>query len=448
MAPLTPTNPLMETAEPRPLPLSTRFAFWSVAVLLLINVNHFLHMTVGTGRLATLALAACCTFLCLVIRSPLRQVLGLPGFMLLAALASYLFIGLSAALVTEAIWYAMDPAFPLRIGFAALIVVATALGAFVTSRRVGVDRLLKGVLVILSITCALILATPLLLEHIYTMPFRFADRQFQALYRYMGTFTSPTLAGTACCYTVVLALSFLKNSRHRTYPIVGLILGIAGGILTLSRTAIVTLGVIFVLFLWLSRPRSRQNQSFVPRQGILLGTGILSLLFVGLLNTPHGEYFERLLWSVNIDGAKDVRFQQIWPIALSQIAESPVFGHGLMRFHFLEGAPLCRLGLVCGSHNSYLMLWGEAGIIPLLLFLLGIGLLLSTSLTLPQSLATNVVTGWTVVFALACVARDGVPYFSWHNFILGLSCALAMQARRESQGLRSDPQSTSAPTKP
>lgn len=437
----------METAELRPLPLSTRFAFWSVAVLSLINVNHFLNMTVGTGRLATLALAVCCTFLCLVVRSSLRRVLGLPGLMFLAAVASYLFIGLSAALVTEAIWYAVDPAFPFRLGLAALIVVATAFGAFVTSRRVGVDRLLKGVLVILSITCTLILATPLLLEHIYTLPPRLIDRQSEALSRYMGPFTSPTMAGTVCCYTAVLALSFLKNSQRRTYPMAALILGAAGGILTLSRTAIVTLGGIFVLFLWFSRPRSRQNQSFVPRRGILLGMGVSILLFIGFLNTPHGEYFERLLWSVNIDGPKDVRLQ-IWPIALSQIAESPVFGHGLMRFHFLEGAPPCRLGLVCGSHSSYLMLWGEAGIIPLLLFLLVIGSLLSTSLTLPQSLATNVVTGWTVVFALACAARDGAPYFPWHNFILGLSCALAMQARRESQGRRSDPQSTSAPTKP
>lgn len=437
----------MDTAESRPLPLSTRFAFWSAAVLSLINVNHFLNMTVGTGRFATLALAVCCTFLCLVVRFPLRRVLGLPGFMLLATLASYLFIGLSVALVTEGIWHSVDPAFPLRMGFATLIVVAAALGAFVTSRRVGVDRLLRGVLVILSITCTLILATPLLLEHIYTLPPRLADRQFQALYRYMGPFTSPTLAGTVCCYTVVLALSFLNNSQRRRYPIVGLLLGTAGGILTLSRTVIVTLGIIFVLFLWFSRPRSRQNQSFVPRRAILIGTGASILLFIGLLNIPHSEYFERLLWSVNIDGPKDVRFQ-IWPIALSQIAESPAFGHGLMRFHFLEGAPPCRLGLVCGSHNSYLMLWGEAGIIPLLLFLLVIGSLLSTSLTLPQSLATNVVTGWTVVFALACAARDGAPYFPWHSFILGLSCALAMQAKRESQGRRSDPQSTSAPTKP
>lgn len=436
----------METVEP--LPLSTRFAFWSVAVLSLINVNHFLNMTVGTGRAATLALAVCCTFLCLIVRSPLRRVLGLPGFMFLAALASYLFIGLSVALITEEdIWYILDPVFPLRMGFAALIVVATALGAFVTSRRVGVDRLLTGVLVILSITCTLILMTPLLLEHIYTLPPHLADRRFEGLRRYMGSFTSPTIAGTVCCYTVVLALSFLKNSQRRTYPMVGLILGTVGGLLTLSRTAIMILGIIFVLSLWFLRPRSRQNQSFVSRRVIPLWMGVSILLFISLLNISYDAYFERLLLSVNIDGPKDTRFH-IWPLALSQIAESPVFGHGLMRFHLLEGAPPCRLGLMCGSHNSYLMLWGEAGIIPLLLFLLVIGSLLSTSLTLPQSLATNVVTGWTVVFALSCMARDGAPYFPWHNFILGLSCALAMQAGRESQGRRSDPQSTSAPTKP
>lgn len=443
-------NPLMETPKRESSPYLTMVAFWVAAITVLVNVNHFLNMTIGTGWPATLGFAICCILLCLVVPIPRQQVLGLPGFLILAALIFYLFIGLSVALLTNVAWYAVDPAFPLRIGLAILTVVATALGASVTLQQVGVERLLKGVLVILTATCLLILATPLLVEYVYTFPPHLRDLRWILLYRFAGTFANPNMAGIVCCYTVVLALSVLESGRHRMVAGVGLILGSTAGVLTFSRTVILMLAGIFMLFFLSSTLRRRQQRSFVVKRTISLMMGVAVLAVVNLEHLPMQKpQFERLNW-INFMLLPNMlpRHVDLWFLSWSQITESPVFGHGIMRFHYLKDSFRCRDSQACGSHNSYLMLWGEAGIIPLFLFLLAIGSLLWMGLRLPEPLVASVVTGWTTVFALACLTADSIPYLLWHDFIIGLSCALGTQARRESRRRKLAAQPTFTPTQP
>ena len=440
-------NPLMETSKRLPSPVSTRLVFWSIAVLCLVNVNHFLNMTIGTGWPATLALAICCAFLCLTVRFPWWRTLGSPGVLLLAALIFYLFIGLCVAPATRVIWFGTDPTFPLRIGLAVLTVLATARGAFVILHQVGVERLLKGMLAVVSVTCLLILATPLLLDYVYTMPRHLTVLKWITQDRFIGTFADPNMAGVVCSYAVVVALSLLGSGQRPWYPGLVLILGTAAGILTFSRATILTLAIVFVLFFRLPSRKSRPQQSSVVKWMIASVTSVIALLATNLEHLPLKiTQIKRLMWFTNIDQFSKTRFE-LWSLALSEIATAPFFGSGLMRFHYLKDAPLCSSLYPCGAHNSYLMLWGEAGIIPLLLFLLAIGSLLWTSLTLPQSSATRAVTGWTVVFALACMGFHGVPYSPWHNFMLGLSCALLTQARRESYGWKSAPRPVPVPVK-
>lgn len=438
----------METPKHQPLPLSTRLAFWSVAVISLININHFLHLTVGMGWPATLTLAICCVFVCLVVRFPWQRALGFPGTLLLTTLAFYLFIGLGMTPVTGVAWFAAEPTFPLHIGLAALTIVATALGTSVISYQAGVERLLKGTLIIMLVTCTLVLATPLLVAHVYTPPWHLRDLEWIARFRFIGTFADPNKAGVVCCYAVVLALSLLGSSQYRTYAWLVLILGTTAGILTFSRTAIVILAIVFVLFFWFPGPRSHHTRPSAVRMAVVIVTSVVVLLAFNIKVLPlwYGQLW-RLKWFANVNKFSDVRLE-IWSVALSKIMKFPVLGHGFLSFRHLDFAPKCRLNIPCGSHNSYLMFWGEAGVIPLLLFLFAIGSLLWVSLTLPQSPTTRVVTGWTVVFALGSLMVDSVPFPPWHSFILGLSCALLMQTRRESQSRKSAPRPASIPTKP
>ena len=431
-------NLLTETLNRRPSTLPVQIGFWSLAIMTLININELLHLTIGTGWFSLLGLVICCVLLCLVVRIPLRMALGGPGVLIIAVLLSYLFIGLSVAFVTGPswFWYAADAVFPLRISSAALIVVATALGASATLYRVSVERLLKGILAILAVTCILILMTPLLRDYVYTLPPHLEDIRRTARYRLIGPFVDPNMAGTACCYTVVLALFFLANSRHRTFAGIVLILGTVAGILTFSKLAILTLLIIFIFFLCLLALKRRQKRLSVARWLIVI---IVGMIVSAAVNIEHFSLNQKQIRRVTefqeilpfASGGSDIRWA-LWPVALSQIGESPFFGHGLLRFHFLEGGARCRLGVSCGSHNSFLMLWGEAGAIPLVLFLLFIGSLLWKSLALSRSVTILLVVPWVIVFVLACLTMDTVLHSPWHLFIFGLSCALVASATWES----------------
>ena len=434
----------MTESRNRRMPASrpARLAFWLVAVATLVNFNHLANMTVGTGWFITIGLTLCCVFLCLIVRIPLRQALGLPGFLIVATLISYLLIGLSVELVTDTVWYSTDYTLPLRSGLATLIVVATALGSSAELRRVGVERLLKVILTILAVTCILILATPLLVDHLYTLPLHLRDVSYIASFRFIGTFANPNMAGTVGCYTVALALSLLGSGRYGKFSMLALFLSSAAVILTLSRTALLTLILILLFFLGPLGLNLRPKQAFRRIWlAVALLVGGVVLLGVNLEHLPvQEEQLHRLMWIFTGDLNDDSMRFKLWLYGLSQIAESPLFGHGLTRFHTMEGSLICRpeLDILCGVHNSYLMLWGEAGIIPLTLFLLFFSrLLLWTYLTLPNSVAANTVASWTLVFAVACMSSDYEVYSVWSAFIVGLSCALVMHAARESRGRRS-----------
>lgn len=438
----TPIDPLIGPPNRRPsASRPARFAFWLLAVATLSNWNHLANMTVGRGTYVNLGLALCCAFLFLVVRLPLRRALGIPGFLIVAALLSYLVIGLSVALLTDFAWYSLNPTLPFHVGLAVLIIVATALGASALLRRTGVERLLKGVLAILAVTCVLILATPLLVKYLYSPPTHFWDVLHTASTRFIGTYTSPNVAGMVACYAAGLGLLFLYSGRYRTFAGLVVILSGTACLLTFSRMVFLTYALLLLLFLWFSTFNRYRKRTFLGATLAIafVAVFILSISNVGRFLSMDHDRLHRLRWMNTLDfDDPNVRRWQLWSLGWSHITESPLFGHGLMRFHQLEGALDCRaIKIPCGVHNTYLMLWGEAGLIPPLLFLLFIGSLLWKRLTLPRSLAMDAAVVLTLVFAAASMSSDGTLFFFWHAFILGLSCAMAAHAARESRGRRS-----------
>lgn len=431
-------NSLTETLNRRSARSPVEVGFWLLAATTLLNLDHFLNLTIGTGAAAELGLVICCVFLCLVVRIPLRRAVGLSGFLIVAALISYIFIGLGTAFVTSLPWYAKDPLFPLRIGLAALIVVATALGASAALQQVGVERLLRGILAVLTVSCILILTTPLLNDHLYTLPLHLRDLRWISDYRLIGTFVDPNMAGTVCCYTVALALSFFASGTHRTFSVVALVIGSTAGFLTFSRLAILTLAIIFIFFLCFPVFGHRRKGTSATMWLIIIIVSTTVFAAVKLESLPVKKKQALRIYEVQrffdpSRGRLDRRPLVLWPLALSRIAESPFFGHGILQFHYLKGAPRCRLGALCGAHNSYLTLWGEAGIIPVVLFLSFIGSVLWMNFTLPEPFISTLVILWIVIFALACATNDNVFYSPWIVFIVGLSCALVTFAKRESR---------------
>lgn len=430
------------------MPGSVALAFWWLALATQMNLNHFFNMMVGTGWFITVGITLCGVFLLLAVRGPLRRSLGAAGYLYVAAMTSYLTIGWGVAVVTGAesridpyhIYYAT-----FYVGLAILLATATALTATMAFRRIGVEKLLAGILAIQTVTCIAIIFTPVLLNNIYSEAEIGIYRSI-ALYRAIGTFADPNLAAALACQTVVLALALTASHRYRKFAAPATVLAISAAYLTQSRTGVailVVIGVFFLLFRWSSNTRGRVRASYAAI--LLMAVGLLAVVRMTAPAIGYQEIggvtdrfaFVRDLTIENISSMPRVR---IWPAAMSLIAESPIVGNGLTQALTLAGsigircgAGLHRESRACGSHNTYLMFWGESGIAPLILSLLFIGFLLRMHLKAPRSVATDAGAGWVIVLAMQSMTYDGVLFQPGNAFVIGLTCAMAEHSIRETR---------------
>lgn len=410
--------------------------FWFLAAVVLVNFHHVANMIFTGGWFVTAAVLAGSAALVALVRLPLRQVLGGHGLCMLAALASYAVIGTAVAALTDLEWQLRDPYYALRPWFAIVVIVGSALGATAALRRIGSARFLAAILVLLAITTALILASPWLIEHVYTNLSETEYYWLRGRYsRYFGTFVNPIPAGMAACSAVVLSLTTMGYLRGRYVRLIGGSVAVVGSIavmLTLSRTAVVTLGIVLILFLFSASPHDRGRRQWTAFRVFLallvgvLGAAILyreslrvSYLlvdrFLGFSTQSRGGLFERM---------------ELFEHGLRISLASPLFGTGLTSIGWMEGAVGCQQTPVCGAHNSFLQFWGEAGPVPALLLALAFVLFLVNARRLSRSSATDTAVGWTLVFVIYCLFADGGPHFIWLAFVFGLSCALLAHAAR------------------
>ena len=115
----------------------------------------------------------------------------------------------------------------------------------------------------------------------------------------------------------------------------------------------------------------------------------------------------------------------LWKMGFNKALEAPITGHGLYQLHSMEGAPIGHQGKPVGVHNVYLMLVGEAGIVPLALYLLSLFFLLRLYWTAPKSLGRDLVVGWVIVVGLYGLPFHHLLTMGAYNFLIGLACATA-----------------------
>ena len=417
-------------------------AFWWLALATQLNLNHFFNLVVGTGWFITVGILFCCVLLLLVVRVPLRRSLGAAGYLYVATMISYFAIGLYAAVTTGADWRMDYRYFSFYVGLSILLAAAAALAATAALRRIGVEKLLAGILTIQTAACIAIVLTPVFVGNFYA---EIGEYRHIAARRAIGTFANPNQAATLACQTFVLALALMSSRRYRKVAMSTAALATAAAYLTRSRTAIVTLvviGVFFLLFRWSFKIRGR-TRAYAVLVAVLvvgaIGVARMTAPAIGYLsdNRPLGRFaFVRYL---SLDTIYSMPRFKIWPVAVPLIAESPIIGNGLTQFIELPGAAFqCDNGLdmrrqACGSHNMYLMFWGEAGIAPLILSLSFTGLLLRMHLKAPRSAATDAGAGWVITLTLQSMATDGTFLLPGNAFLIGLTCAMAEYSMRETR---------------
>ena len=278
-------------------------AFWTLAVIALTNLRLlYLGGTPQVEEVVAWATMACCILLLGLVGArcamawrksgslaPIRRTLGgTPGMLLFGAAASYLAIGASVLGMeanrepdTAGLWkYHV-----LLLG----VFAAAVVGGRAVLERTGAERLLQGVLVVLIASCAVILASPVLRDLGILRPYRIP-------FRLNGAFFDPNDAGLAACMTVALAGALLTNGGPRTLGWLGLAAGAAASLATASRTALVLLGVLAVVFLSIN-VRSKPSSFLLA----WAATGLVGIAAFASFVPFWGGFYEWAMLRFNFD---------------------------------------------------------------------------------------------------------------------------------------------------
>ena len=397
-----------------------KLAFWMLAIIILLNLNGAVYMGFGTARMFTPIIAICCLILiqaCLHSVS-IKKALGIPGFLIVAALVSYLFISCFMAFVNASWEKGYSAGIVIGHLFSLVAIIAVAIGGRAVIRQAGPEPVLKAILVLLTLDCILILASPILM----LMDF-YIYANIPGVSRFFGLFLDPNGAGLIGCATIVLALSFFSRKQHRKFAYLALTVGVLATIGTGSRIAVISFLFFIFYFLFFN---------FGVLRFVLKGTVFIILSgIISYLTLPHFYGVERLnrfIFAL-LGKSKDVSIKQrvvILPLALEQIFESPIFGLGVGKMYSVENAPMNDIvpDRPFGVHNNFLFFWGEGGIIPVTLCLLFFIYFLLFSLKISNPVVKNAVFGWVLIIAIFCLAHHIIIEKRTVAFLIGLSCAL------------------------
>ncbi len=399
-------------------------AFWTLAVIVLLNVRG-LFSTGTNGALLVIALqGTLCLFLVGMVRVRLSQALGTPGALILGTIAAHLFIGFIVSVATGAETRGDLYLYVKYHAIFLMMFVASATGGRAIMERVGADVLVKWILMISVACCIGILLSPILRSFGW-VPEPEDD------FRFTGTFLNPNDAGLIGCMTVVLALAFLRNVRHSLLGYLGLTVAFVATCSSFSKTALVSLLAILIFFLLLNGRGGRGP--ILAWLGALVLIGAIIVVNTGLKEILRGgQAVERVVEVgkfLSGSGFNDrviTKRWTLWKLSWQKVLESPIVGYGLGQFRHLEGAPVnWNSSKREGSHNIYLSFVGEAGVVPLSLYLLYLFSLLRLRWTAPESLARDVIVGCTVVLILTSFTSHDM-HERWPSvFLSGVNCAMA-----------------------
>lgn len=417
--------------------------FWTLAAIILINLRGVLAPGDNRALLFAGLRVLCCLLLIGLVHVRLPQALGKSGAWLLGSMASYLVIGFVVSINTDAellvelygfnlYGYVTDTVISI------VLVLSAALGGYAVLERVGMQAFLRSVLLVLTASSTAVVFTPNLRSMGVLLPWNTVSNMDPL--RLTGAFWDPNSAGFIGCMTATLALASLGNVRRPVFAYLALTAGSLAVFGSLSKAAIISWCVVMVFFLLLNGRGGRGP--------ILLWVGAVALVAaIYVVKVDLGRLLrtslalERVISTVDLvipgklnDASTSWRMT-LWKVGLRQSLESPVVGQGLGRFYLMDNSFFSpRQEVVASVHNVYLLLLGEAGIVPLSLYLLYLLSLLWLRWTVPKSLARDAVVGWTIIVVLQGMAYHQLFQLGMYTFLGGVTCAMASYTARGAGG--------------
>lgn len=234
--------------------------------------------------------------------------------------------------------------------------------------------------------------------------------------RYSGFFLNPNFAGSACL--VGFALSYTIKSRN--WRLIGQFAFTLAGIFTLSRTFV----IVWFLINLIAIAKDKKNL-LVPVIGGVVLIGVFTFTDSNMFETDRFSALESFFDEGPVETKTLERDSRTatWALYYDMIMDKPIFGNGFMKLQK-------RTGDLPGAHNTYLMIIGEAGVIPFLVLIGLYGYLLFDSFKRfkdrPQLFYIM------VIVALAMLVSHNY-FFIYNNVLLSIYVYVELRKIRESK---------------
>lgn len=337
-------------------------AGWALVIATALNLNGVFNMVFDVGQAMSLIMFTASLYL--IIRIGKTALSGLMA-LFIATIAAYLGFGALFTQTDDSLRTILE--YTQTYTGTLLITWAIAASYVAAARRGQGHEYLCLVRNSFVVSAASVWASPFLYTFYVTAPASMADRM-------SGFFGNPNEAGAAAAAGLALVLG--QPYRSRTLTLAAIIICMTAIVLTFSKTA---LGIGIVIF---------ALAALRVYRGLARLLALTTMLLMFLIVQNPRDIFDKLAEQtvVELSGEQQKRVRQLGDLlsgdltfetttgrtemsslGIERIMESPLAGQGLGSYHYLVGGYL-ENGVWQGVHNTFLMLWGEAGLLAVLLF--------------------------------------------------------------------------------
>jgi hypothetical protein len=337
-------------------------AFSLLIIVSLLNLNGLAAMVFGLERAFSVVYLIGTGIIILRLWHR-RFYLSTPIRLYLWFMGSYIVFGCAASTDSELLLGYMPSAVAsVTITLSAYLASLAAFSTF------GVAYVVFRLTIILSAAAATVFLTPYFADVVYV---HIENLAWTVEGRASGVFANPNETGMAACYAIAFAIGGIElfSSKRIRLMLWGMTaVSIVAVIMSFSRTAIAIAFVMLVVFMLRSmRNAGRSALPVLTGAALVLVGGWFLLEGWREFNWSPGQAqrlgsFERILRGGAELGHDDSHRLEASTVGLKHWLERPFFGHGLA-----DGQSLRELGDT-GSHNTYLLILGDAGIVPFFFF--------------------------------------------------------------------------------
>ena len=347
----------------------------------LLNLPAFVNATRGAGSLMSYIMLGCT--LLLAIRFSLKSQFDSNNTLTLLTITILSYLGISTFnaiiweenLVTAGGNQTENLVYVARVMLQTTVLMVGSYKYALFSHSQGqLHRYINILIVIMLFGAVITILSPFL--GFYSQGFFIETSTSGTLARPAGFYMNPNSAGYHAVATLLLVISLLfRTKTSRILVSILIFITLLSAFITLSKGAILMcLITIFTYFsigtVSFQRLQSKSKTSLLLVGGFIVGTIVQTVLYL-ISNFNQLTKFEqsRLNEVMGLLGGKlntetTTSRSDLAATGFEWISKAPIFGWGFGAFHYF------RFGGDAGVHNMFLMLMGESGVIPTLLYII------------------------------------------------------------------------------